>query len=560
MLNFRYFNIILLPAILFLASYLLFGFYFETNDDLVMSLLLRGDLQPQGGFAELSKLFLFKIALIYHFLYQIIPSLPWYGLSLLFFNFIACINIFYITDKLLTKYFNKYFITIILTCFYFIIFIENNIEINYSRTSIMLAGSSLMLIFLNLTKDIDVKLNKFVIVQFILLIISLLIRPMGGFLSSLIVSPAIIFFAINSNKTRKLFYYLVSVYIIILMLYSYTQFIKPVEEKTYLDNLLKVANFMDFGIDNTEDKINLQDSIKRQAVKNLFISDTKIINTEFLDKISSSNLFSINKIIPVRIKSAVIYSALTAFKYYPGVTLFYLFTFVIIIYVNYKKIKYDFIFVLFIQFIFIMAVLSISVLMKLPDRVFFPLAGLMITCNIFLLNFSDFSFSKNKIKTYSAVFLVLSAVISYPAMNSRYSQLCNLNHKNKECFSLLDKNYGGTTFLITQPSYTLFDGSSSLENFSMQNNKTFPLIGWNTILPSYVLDLKKICSSADINDFFNYLKNNNSYVLISNDKFNMFLINYFKIFYNNDLKFIQIDEPSEILKKRDLYLYKIESY
>lgn len=560
MVNHRYFNILILPIILFIMCYLAFGYYFETNDDFVISALLKGDLQPQGGYYELSNLFLFKIAFIYHILYVYIPKLPWYGITLLILNLAACINIFYITDKLISKYFHKYFNTIIFICVFIIIFFENVIEINYTRTSIILGGSSLLLIFFNLSSEGNLKINKYIIIQFALFIFALLIRPMGGLLSSLILIPVIIFFIIKSNNSRKLFYYLASIYFIILILYSYTQYFKPADEKHYLDNLLKVANFMDWGIDKEVKNNNVQDSIKKQAAKNLFISDKQIINSEFLDKISSSNYFSYDKINISRIKSAVISTFQLSEKNYPGICLFYLITLGLLFYTNFKINKSSFWFVLIIQFIFFILFISISVFMKLPDRIFYPLSTIIITCNFILLSYSNLNFIKNKKIFISILILAVSVIFSFISMEKRYSALNNLNIENKECFSTLEREYKNTIFLITQPSYILFDGNGSLENLHLENNKTFPLIGWNTILPSYALEIKEMCKSSNINDFFNFLKNNNDFILISNTKFNLFLEIYFKTFYNNEIKFTQEPESPEILKKRDLYLYKIATY
>lgn len=558
-ISYRYFNIILLPILLFIITYLVFGFYFETNDDFVISLLLKGDLQPQGGIYDLSNFFLVKLVYIYDILYSYYPSLPWYGFSLAVFNLAAAINIFYITDNLLSRYFKKYFITFILICLYFIFVLENNIEINYTRTSFILMGSSLLSIFFMLSKDKTQKVNKYVIINFILLIIALLIRPMAGILSAFILLPVIIFVIIVSGKIKIPLYWIASIYLILLMLYSYTQYIRPAEDKIVIENLLKIANYMDWDFETENNSADLQDSVKKEASKRLFISDPQTINTEFLDKISSPHFFTLNKITIPRIKTAVIYTAYSGYKSYAGMSLMYGIILFILFYTNYKRNRYGLLILMFIQAFFILSIISISVFMKLPDRIAYPLYGIIITSNLILMTYADLNLYKNKLKLYAVIALVLTLAVSFPSMYSRYSNLHKLNTGNSEVFSALDRKYSNTTFLLTQRSFKLLDGQNALTNFDLKNNKIFPVIGWNTILPSYKNAIQRMCGSASMNDFINFLKNRADYVFISNKEFNLFLEKYFRIFYNNEIIFIQKPETPEIFKKHDLYLYSIIS-
>src|SRR4030095_3000925 len=196
---YKFFNIIVLPVLLFILTYLIFGFYFEGIDEIFMSFLLKGDLQPQGGAFEIIHLHKI-ICYIYSFLYKTIPTMPWFGIFLCLFNLVASVNIFIIFHQFLSRLFNQYIETLLLVLLYVILILQHIILINFTRTAILLSSSSLILIFQLFYS------NKYYRYRW-LLIISLMFMYTLGFMtrpSAAILSPLVIFpFALLTGLVLK---------------------------------------------------------------------------------------------------------------------------------------------------------------------------------------------------------------------------------------------------------------------------------------------------------------------------------------------------------------------
>lgn len=557
-LNYKYFNIFLLPILLTLFTFLLYGVYFETNDDTIISLILKGDIQPHGGYYELSYFFYRYMVYFYSALYTAFPAVGWYGISLFLFNLIAVINLFYVLHVFLSGYFNRYIESAILVLIFFILIFENIAVINFTRTSIILSGSSLLAMSVYLTNKQHP--GKIMVSLFCIMFgISMLIRPMAGLLTFFMLLPFIIYIGIKSKNTIFTFYFCGALLIFTLLLYSSTQFFRPAEEREIIEYGSKVANVVDFDYDIPVSLTTQRDSLKREAIKYFFVSDKQTISGGFLDTISSSHYISFSKFTFPRTRAAFIYTFLFLISDYPGCSLLYILVLIVILISLFKKNKFDFVFIFIIQIIFFLFLVLISILMKLPDRLLFPLYGIFIISNLFFLRYTDIKFILRNFALYSVAFIILSFGLSVRSISPRIGYIKNQNEENSKNFSILGAQFNNSTFIFTHPSSGMFTGIDALENLSLNNNKIFLLIGWTTILPSHRNELREICNSAELNDFINFIKNNSSFIIISDEKFNKFLSLYFRVIHNNELNFERLSSSPEVLKKRNLFLYYLTS-
>ncbi|RYZ18732.1 MAG: hypothetical protein EOP49_49260, partial [Sphingobacteriales bacterium] len=83
----------LLPALLILLTILVCGSFFEASDDVTISFLFRGIIADKPVPQMLN--FFHGIGYVITALYQLIPSLPWYGIVLYFLLWIATVQAAY---------------------------------------------------------------------------------------------------------------------------------------------------------------------------------------------------------------------------------------------------------------------------------------------------------------------------------------------------------------------------------------------------------------------------------------------------------------------------------
>lgn len=558
---YKYFNIIVLPVLLFILAYLIFGFYYEGIDEYAITLLLKGDWQPQGGAFEIihvHKIICYLCSSLYHS----IPSMPWYGIFLCLFNLIASVNIFIIFHQVLSKFFNQYIETLLLVVLYVIVILQHIILINFTRTAIILSGSSLILIF-QLFYSNKVYSHKWLLIVLLMFLYTLgfMTRPAAAILSPLLVFP----FALLTGlvlKKFKISIYLVlilSLFVIILQ-FSHTLLMSPGERDSDKFHAYW-SNIAEFDENKKIVYKSEQDSIKITALNFRFASDRDMMNNNFLDTYSTSKIFYYEKISSKGIKVSIIDLFIFFINPYRGLTLLSLFVFSVLSVSYYRKGGKYFLYYLIPQALFFFLILSIYIFMKMPDRLFSPLFTIYTTCSILLLQTSQLNF---KIKKILYFFIVIIMISLWYALNLNIRdniQSKAANNENMQILETLGNRFTDKTFLVTRSTLQIFGSIRVLDNINLHNNnnKIMPIAGWTTIFPSYIKEVESICKSGSIYSFFCYIKDHpQNFIIISNEATNGFLASYFKILYNLNLKFTKISNVSDIMQKRGYYLYIIE--
>ena len=98
----RLFNIYFLPFILFVTSYIVFGFYYGSSDDATMEALIRGVFfsHPVTEFFAFHRI----TAVLYARLYQLFPNIPWYGVFMHALLLLAITNYFVLIHRHVEKF------------------------------------------------------------------------------------------------------------------------------------------------------------------------------------------------------------------------------------------------------------------------------------------------------------------------------------------------------------------------------------------------------------------------------------------------------------------------
>lgn len=180
----------LLPAFLLVASALLLGCYFETNDDLFMVFLLRGvgTLHPVSDLS----LYFHGTASCISYLYQLLPALPWYGLILYTLLLVSLLLLFNVIDQACTRLSASQRV-LLLTVFFAAAYLEHVLRMNFTRIPVLLTGATVLYSLQRLSYRSG--WDWWWLVGCVLILLAWSIRPSGAFLGLAVVAPALLWLA-----------------------------------------------------------------------------------------------------------------------------------------------------------------------------------------------------------------------------------------------------------------------------------------------------------------------------------------------------------------------------
>ncbi|RSK34537.1 hypothetical protein [Hymenobacter metallilatus] len=134
--------VLLLPLLLLLVSGAVWGCYFETNDDLTIVALLRGETAA----APVSDLYLYfhGFAGVWSRLYPTAPLVSWYGLTLYGLLYTATVLAFAVLYRLLRPAAGRWGLVAVLVLFWGVAWLEHGLWFNYVRVPLLLAGAGVL--------------------------------------------------------------------------------------------------------------------------------------------------------------------------------------------------------------------------------------------------------------------------------------------------------------------------------------------------------------------------------------------------------------------------------
>ncbi|WP_303311317.1 hypothetical protein [Hymenobacter sp. BT730] len=138
----RIWHCLILPALLLGLTGVVLGFYYETNDDLAIIQLLRGNTAA----APVTNLHLYfhGLAWVLAGLFRLLPMVPWFGVLLYGLLYGALVLTFAVLDRLVRHRVAPGFVTALLVLFYGMAWIEHAMWFNYMRVPLLLAGAGLL--------------------------------------------------------------------------------------------------------------------------------------------------------------------------------------------------------------------------------------------------------------------------------------------------------------------------------------------------------------------------------------------------------------------------------
>ncbi|GAA3997743.1 hypothetical protein GCM10022408_05610 [Hymenobacter fastidiosus] len=176
-----------MPAGLLLLAGFGLGCYYETNDDVVITLLLRG-VTAAAPVTDLH-LYFHGLAALLATLYTHFPALPWYGLLLYGLLYAAAVLSFAVLDRLLRERLTGGVLVGALVLFYGVAWLEHGLWFNYVRVPILLAGGGLLFAAQRAERQWAL------LVGLLALVLAWLIRPSAALLGLLAAAPGALWLA-----------------------------------------------------------------------------------------------------------------------------------------------------------------------------------------------------------------------------------------------------------------------------------------------------------------------------------------------------------------------------
>lgn len=132
----------LLPAALLGLTGILFGYYYESNDDVAITQVLRG----QAAVAPVANLHLYfhGLSFVLAALYRMAPLVPWFGITLYLLLYASLVLLYHVLFDVLRPKGSTLSIAVVFSLLYWFAWQETALLMNFTRLPVLLVGSGVL--------------------------------------------------------------------------------------------------------------------------------------------------------------------------------------------------------------------------------------------------------------------------------------------------------------------------------------------------------------------------------------------------------------------------------
>jgi hypothetical protein len=483
---------IFLPLILFLLLFLIAGFYYEENDDVVISFLIRGIYT--GEVVNISEFFpyLYGWSTVLVWLYQALPAMPWHGILMYLCLLLSTILVFkfLIYSLQCFKDFSLYIVSAFLTAFFVFIWADHLLNLSFARVSILLTSSALLL-FIPIYEQNKRNKPYYYLAVYCVLFIGFCIRPSTALFGLLIVAPCFFFIKNKQDKFWKRFIPVCVSFLIIAVFFIYINHSQTLIEKDIRQKDVFLAGFLDFGIYQFDPQ-SKADILTLNAIKNWFFADNDLIDYSFFNRTFELDLdYIISEAGPRKIKKFLHSSPRNHF-------LFYIVNLILVFQVIFFQKLVRKRWIILYQLYFWGMVFFFVFFLKFPDRVAVSFYSLYTLVNIYLFS--------NYCKPENLKFLLqIKLLIALTLLFESYKLFIKVSNKKEEAIydektnENINKRYKDK-ILVSSALHWHFKGLSPFINYDFGNNILIPITGWNTLQPSCLNQIQHITGKLNFKD------------------------------------------------------------
>lgn len=400
--------LILLPVALFAPL------YYETGNDVFSKLISSGTFTgiPEGVISSYGSAVL--LSDFYALLYKQYPLVPWFDFFNLLYLSVASVHVWILLKPYMINApigFKLLALTISL------LFIQNILFSEPTRTGILLSGTSLIILY---TRQKTSNTTKIFLLFFS--IIGFLIRIEAGILAFALIHTIGFLY---TERRNSFLYNNIILYILIGLLLIFINIPRNDAEKNYLTIRPYQFSLWDFFPEHNNLRLySYADSVKLNTSKQFFLADEQALNFEFFERIGIVAVDKTPAYLPNYIKSLNSHKLKFEkylkqyFSTYLTFILIWVSVFIAFTYRSKYKVKLAAIF-----FMCVGTLAAITFFMKMEDRLFFSLICLNI---LTIVAFNDDVIQKIKAASWFTLLclmlLLFSGQLIYKLSSSFYSQ------------------------------------------------------------------------------------------------------------------------------------------
>ncbi|MGV3502473.1 MAG: hypothetical protein ACO1O1_02115 [Adhaeribacter sp.] len=515
-----------LPLLLFGLTYVLTGCYFETNDDQIITLMVRG-LSIQPALSDLS-LYFFGFSQLLVWLYATLPALPWYGL-LLYSGLLAATGLAFWLLLHTFRYLKPWQRWALLIAFYICCWLEHVMWFNYLRVPLLLAGTS-FLYFVRSQRPEQAFRWEPALLSGLLFVAAWCIRPSAALLGLLVVAPAALLLGSGSRRRQGMPLLFFGILAGGLLLWGQVRQSSAARQYQQLDWWKSAV--LDYGI--YEPRLSTAaDSLAYAAIGHWLLADSQVIHEDFFRRHGRIYAGFIARQAPQKLRVMgealgrdqfmllLLASGLLAWQGRAGQPA--------------RR------FLLAYGAYFVLLLLGLGLLLKLPPRVLSSCLSLFVL--VLLLCFSrPTSLPSRKACLLAAGVLALAglaylAKVSHRAQFQRQRQAAN----EQVLGEVARLSWGRTLVYSALPDY--FRSLSPFRNYELGAARLIPLTGWSTPDPAYRRYYRQQTGQQSFAAAVQALAQREGVLWLMEPEFALFLARYLQQLHGRPLSLVKKESP-----------------
>ncbi|WP_324670833.1 hypothetical protein [Hymenobacter sp. GOD-10R] len=469
----RPFCIVVLPALLLLLGSSGLGCYYETNDDLAITQLLRG----ASAAAPVTDLHLYfhGIALLLAWLYQVAPGWPWYGLLLYSLLYLTTVAAFAVLSKLWPQRVPTAWLPAGLTLFFLLAWLEHSLWFNYSRIPILLSGTGLLLAAQHARQKPLVALG--------LLMVGLawLVRPSAAGLGLLAAAPGL--WWLGGRPGLRVLGMAIALLAVSSALLSFAWTPQMAAYRTL--DVLK-SNCNDYQLYRPTPH-TATDKLGVQAVRHWMLGDSLLVNEALFQRAMRFDArYFLQREVPGKLQTLV---SLLVRDYFPVLlgqaALFWL--------VGWRNKQLVF---WLVQLAYGALILGLGILLKLPPRLGLPLMDLWLLSNLgYVATAQQIRLPTHFLRVVAVGTALVVALYGYKTLH-RVHVLRRERAAHEAYLAQVKRSVAGR-FIVTTSLEAAYKSLSPFEIYSVSQQPVLSLVGWTTLDPANAALRQQLTGTRD---------------------------------------------------------------
>ncbi len=455
------------------------GSYYETTDDMLLTLILRGVFseQPVGNL----HIAFHGISHLLAFCYRLLPEVPWYGLFLFFCFYLTLVLIFRLVFKLGRRIFSNEQIAFLVTFLFLGGLADTLLSFHYSRVALLLASASFLTYAFD-SKEPGSRHTRILLICGIGLLLALCISTGAAVLGLALALPGALRVPGRTGVDfRNLVTSLVPFALVGILFYSLNVLTRSDDEIAYLRQVQRLESYEDYGlyyfrtVDRAADP---RAYAVKDAIREGMLGDRVAVNEPFFARAGG---YEWGKFLAGRAPSKLTEAIKRISKDY-----FLLLSFnLLIVAYSFSKLKSRTRRRLLIltQVWVVGLLLIIAAIFKLPPRLASPSLFVLLLINItFFLRHRRFQKPTLPLWLWGAILVALTGHIY--RSGTRMQTMHDHQRENEQFLVSLQRRFQGQ-LLVTAGLEEYLAYLSPWEEYAFGSTKLLPLTGWYTLSPEY---------------------------------------------------------------------------